>query len=115
LLVLWRRTPKPLKQTLDAFVKGDVVKEFSTCAECGMTVIMSEYHPYAACVLYRQTHQSEKVADLLRDVALYGYQAAKNGLELDDALRNIAASNTASTRRGGTVAKKDKVAKPPRG
>jgi len=76
------------------------MKEFSTCAECGMPVIMGEYHPYTACVLYRQTHQSEKVADLLREVALYGYQAAKNGLKLDDALRNIAASNTASTRHG---------------
>ena len=85
------------------------MKEFSTCAECGMPVIMGEYHPYTACVLYRQTHQSEKVTDLLREVALYGYQAAKNGLKLDDALRNITASNKACTRRAKVCAEKSIV------
>ncbi len=63
------------------------------CGECGMIVFQNEYHPYAACILYKQTRQAEKVQDLLRDIASYGYQAAENGVALKDALRNIAASD----------------------
>ena len=32
------------------------------CADCGMgTVSAAEFHPYRACELYRQHHDSEKV------------------------------------------------------
>lgn len=78
--------------------------EAKRCGECGMLVFPAEYHPYAACVMYRQIKQAEKVYDLLRDVLMYGYDAANKGIDLDVAMRNIAASNTASTRQGAGVA-----------
>jgi recombinational DNA repair protein (RecF pathway) len=28
--------------------------ELSTCAECGMSVVPQEYHPYAACLMFKQ-------------------------------------------------------------
>lgn len=80
---------------------------FATCHECGMKVIPGEYHPYTACVLYKYTRQAEKVESMIRAVVQYGYEAAQNGVPLDDALRNIAASNNASTRPPSTVPQYD--------
>lgn len=68
---------------------------FATCRECGMKVIPGEYHPYTACVLYKHTRQAEKVESMIRAVVQYGYEAAQGGIPLEDALRNIAASNKA--------------------
>jgi hypothetical protein len=65
------------------------LEEFTRCAECGMYVLNGEYHPFTACVLFAHTHSSEKVQDMLRQVALYGYEAARKGVSLDDALRNV--------------------------
>ncbi|HEX5704914.1 MAG TPA: hypothetical protein VFX97_17075 [Pyrinomonadaceae bacterium] len=42
------------------------------CGECGMLVDAQEYHPYAACVMYRQLGQAEKVNSNLRAVVLHG-------------------------------------------
>ena len=31
------------------------------CAECGMEVTLAEYHPYAACLMFKACHNSETV------------------------------------------------------
>jgi hypothetical protein len=85
------------------------MKQFILCAECGMPVLPKEYHPYAACVLYRQLGQSDKVSDLLLDVVRYGYKSAQKGVSLIDAMRDIAVSNIASPAK---VAKPRKTAAP---
>lgn len=38
------------------------------CQECGMLVSVTEYHPYAACVLFKHLHQGDKVRELIRSI-----------------------------------------------
>jgi hypothetical protein len=45
--------------------------EFDKCAECHMLVSPSEYHPYAACVLYKQLGQADKVKSCLDSIIEY--------------------------------------------
>jgi hypothetical protein len=33
----------------------------NTCAECGMPVSTNEYHPFAACLMFKACHNSETV------------------------------------------------------
>ncbi len=33
----------------------------SVCQECGMPVRLGEYHPYAACLMFKGCHSSETV------------------------------------------------------
>jgi len=41
--------------------------ETTTCAECGMPVD-NEYHPYAACLMFKSCHNSEEVKANLKAV-----------------------------------------------
>lgn len=47
------------------------------------------YHPYAACVMFRQLSQSDKVESNLRTVVQYGMHAQAKGVSLPDAMRDI--------------------------
>lgn len=49
--------------------------DFSPCAECHMLVAAGEYHPYAACVLYKQLRQADKVKSCLNSIIEYARSA----------------------------------------
>jgi hypothetical protein len=42
------------------------------CAECGMRVDSTEYHPYAACLMFKQCHDSTIVQANLDAVVVHG-------------------------------------------
>jgi hypothetical protein len=47
------------------------------CHECGMTVTPPHaYHPYAACLMFKQCHDSATVQANLDAVVAWGYQLA---------------------------------------
>lgn len=58
--------------------------EMVPCGECEMLVKPAEYHPYAACVMYRQLGQVDKVTSNLHAVVDYG-------IELEQARQNTKA------------------------
>ena len=45
------------------------------CKECGMPVEAGEYHPYAACLMFKACHDSSVVQANLDAVVNHGYQA----------------------------------------
>ena len=54
----------------------------SVCAECGMGCNAGEYHPYAACLMFKQCRNSETVRANLQDVRDDSYQQGRvAGLE----------------------------------
>lgn len=53
-----------------------MTNETRVCAECGMPGKADEYHPYAACLMFKQCHSSETVQANLDAVIAYGYQRA---------------------------------------
>lgn len=59
------------------------------CAACGMQVEGPAYHPYIACMLFKQTRDSRTVEANLRAVVEYGMSAQIAGLPLDVAMRRI--------------------------
>lgn len=47
------------------------------CRECGMTMeAPGEYHPYAACLMFKQSGSCTTVRANLKAVVEYGYQRA---------------------------------------
>ena len=42
--------------------------EAGKCSECGMSCLWGDYHPYAACLMFKQCHNSETVLANLRHV-----------------------------------------------
>lgn len=42
------------------------------CAQCGMPVGPDQYHPYAACLMFKQCHDSRTAQDNLWAVVDYG-------------------------------------------
>jgi len=45
------------------------------CKECGMPVDANEYHPYAACLMFKACYDSATVKANLDSVINHGYQA----------------------------------------
>lgn len=45
------------------------------CKECGMPTMEGEYHPYAACLMFKTCRDSAVVRDNLDAVVNHGYQA----------------------------------------
>lgn len=45
------------------------------CAECGMPCLWGDYHPYAACLMFKQCHNSETVLANLKHVQNTARQA----------------------------------------
>lgn len=42
------------------------------CADCGMPVNSTEYHPYAACLMFKACHDGRVVQDNLDAVVVHG-------------------------------------------
>lgn len=42
--------------------------EMKTCIECGMLVSPTEYHPYAACLMFKACHDADTVRGNLQDI-----------------------------------------------
>lgn len=67
-----------------------VKTEFSKCAGCGMLTLSNvDYHPYAACVMFKRLLSSEKVEASLKAVIEYGMKAERAGLSPEEAIRDI--------------------------
>lgn len=59
--------------------RSDLTAELAAaepCAECGMLVRGDDYHPYAACLMFKGCHDSETVQANLEAVQAHGYQLA---------------------------------------
>ena len=50
---------------------------WSVCAECGMGCNAGEYHPYAACLMFKQCRNSETVRANLQAVRDDSYQQGR--------------------------------------
>lgn len=48
------------------------------CKECRMPVMTCEYHPYAACLMFKACRNSLTVNANLEHVVSHGYQAGKD-------------------------------------
>lgn len=46
------------------------------CTECGMPCESTDYHPYAACLMFKACHNSATVKANLDGVVAFGYQMA---------------------------------------
>ena len=51
-----------------------VKQENNKCQECGMECEPKEYHPYAACLMFKQTGSKAQVRGNLNAVVEYGKQ-----------------------------------------
>ena len=61
-----------------------------TCALCKMpTGAPAEYHPYAACLMFKACHNSETVFANLTAAVEYGMKAQRQGLDLDEVMHDI--------------------------
>lgn len=60
-----------------------------SCANCKMLVFAGEYHPYTACVLYRQLGQADKVRSCLDALRAHFTRAAPMANEVDERLTAI--------------------------
>jgi len=63
------------------------------CAECGMIVDVNEYHPYPACVMFRQVADGDKVRAYLDQIIEYG--KGESAKELATVTRALERSQTA--------------------
>jgi len=58
---------------------NELSRGMCACAECGMVVEMCEYHPYAACLMFKQCSSSIIVRKNLKPVVDFG---AKNSIPI---------------------------------
>jgi len=56
-------------------------KQFAACADCGMILDPNEYHPYAACLMFKSCKSSEVVMKNLHAVQLNGVRIAASHVE----------------------------------
>lgn len=54
-------------------------QESNDCAECGMWVQPGEYHPYAACLMFKACRSSQTVRANLEAVVQYGVNHGQQG------------------------------------
>lgn len=93
-----RKTVSKKTSTRTAVARADsqqqmgMPHEYSKCHACGMvTMGVRDYHPYAACVMFRHLGQGEKVEANLRAVVEYGMRAQEAGIPIETAMRDITA------------------------
>jgi hypothetical protein len=66
----------------------------ATCSACGMLVgLHRNYHPHAACLMFRECHNGNTVDANLRAVVEYGMRAQAAGVSLEKAMDDIAWRN----------------------
>jgi len=51
-----------------------------TCRACGMMVGLTDFHPYPACVMFRQVRDGDKVEGYLRQIIGWGRKLERYGL-----------------------------------
>ena len=68
------------------------------CQECGMEVEKNEYHPYAACLLFKASHNSKVVNENLKAVRNHAIDYC--AMVCDGADKNTHPSDLADTIRG---------------
>lgn len=56
--------------------KPQTTKDVCMC--CGMSVAVGEYHPYAACLMFKASGNDREVRAQLRAVIAYGRKEAAN-------------------------------------
>lgn len=62
----------------------------TTCSACGMLVgLHRNYHPHAACLMFRGCHNGNTVDANLRAVVEYGMKAQAAGVSLEKAMDDI--------------------------
>jgi hypothetical protein len=62
----------------------------TACSACGMLVEQHRnYHPYAACLMFRGCHNGNTVDANLRAVVEYGMKAQAAGVSLEKAMDDI--------------------------
>lgn len=67
-----------------------VLQLVTPCSCCGMEDGPGlAYHPYAACLMFKETHSSEATQMNLAAVVQYGMNAQKAGVTLEQALANV--------------------------
>lgn len=54
------------------------------CCDCGMSVSNGEYHPYAACLMFKQCHDAPTVRGNLNAVVKFGYDMCYEEMQTDD-------------------------------
>jgi len=59
---------------------SDIKEQFAVCGDCGMVINPSDYHPFAACLMFKQTRNKKYVDSNLNSVIEYG--KAKNQAEI---------------------------------
>lgn len=80
----------------DSLQQMGMPHECSKCHGCGMvTMGVRDYHPYAACVMFRQLGQGDKVEANLRAVVEYGMRAQQAGIPIETAMRDMTAMRRA--------------------
>ena len=60
-------------------------RELAACAECGMPCAPREYHPYAACLMFKACHSSTMVRENLE--AVVNHRRTPTGEDARDAER----------------------------
>ena len=66
----------------------------TTCSACGMLVgLHRNYHPHAACLMFRGCHNRNTVDANLRAVVEYGMKAQAAGISLEKAMDDITWKN----------------------
>jgi hypothetical protein len=53
------------------------------CQECGMSCEPNEHHPLAACLIYKQTHNSDSVCTNFAAVAEHALATASGLAEIE--------------------------------
>lgn len=60
------------------------------CKECGMGLgAEREYHPYAACLMFKATQNTTVALANLEAVVEYGMKAQAAGIDLDQAMHDL--------------------------
>ena len=66
------------------------MSKFRSCIICSMPRNgVKEFHPYAACSMFKVCHNSRTVHENLRAVVEYGMEAERAGVSLDRAMNDI--------------------------
>jgi hypothetical protein len=66
------------------------MNEFSKCARCGMNLLSAtDYHPFAACVMFQGLKDGDRVEANIKAVIEYGMKAQAAGISAEQAMRDI--------------------------
>lgn len=89
------RLGKPWAVFCDKCIRDEAARQIATgpgtgCAHCGMsTKGPRDYHPWAACVMFKELRDGNRVEANLRAVVEYGIRCAAAGIDLDTAMRDM--------------------------